>query len=382
MKKNAIILLLALTALAPAAAQVVEEFEVSSGELLEIDIEIGGSIEVKGWDRSTVRVELEPHGGRGAEPEVRIERTGDGVAVSIDEGDWHDDSDRKHRHHGHRGYKVKVRVPLRFDIELETMGGGITISDVEGEIEGETMGGQLELSNLKGELDLTTMGGNIRLVDSDVDGEVSTMGGKVLLENVVGDVDGSSMGGNVIYKNVQRRDGSTTGKEVHISTMGGAIELAEAPHGAKLHTMGGKIEVDSAAVFVDAETMGGNIYLREVDGRVSATTMGGDVEVKIVGDPQKDDRDVEITSMGGEIRLIVPRNFSMEVDIELAYTKRRAGRYSIKSDLNLSTREDSDWDYHHGSARKVIRGSGSFAGGKNRVVIRTINGDVHLRQGS
>jgi DUF4097 and DUF4098 domain-containing protein YvlB len=401
MKKSAVIVFCCLLVVAVGAeAQRVEEFDVSSGELLEVDLEIGGSVEIRGWDRQSVRVELEPR-GRGMEPEIEIRRTDEGVSVEIsaNHGEWTGaamglaveneernerarEERKRHRGGDHKGYRVKVQVPLRFNIELETMGGGITISDVEGEIEGETMGGQLELSNLKGELDISTMGGNIRLVDSEVDGEVSTMGGKVLLENVVGDVDGSSMGGNVVYKNVERRDGSSTGKEVHITTMGGEIELAEAPHGAKLHTMGGKIEVDSAAKFVEAETMGGDVVLHEVDGRVVATTMGGDVEVKVIGDPQADDRSIELTSMGGDVRLTVPRNFSMEVDIELAYTKRRAGRYSIKSDVALETREDSSWDYDHGDARKVIRGAGSFAGGKNKVVIRTVNGDVHLEQGS
>ncbi|MFQ5528324.1 MAG: DUF4097 family beta strand repeat-containing protein [Thermoanaerobaculia bacterium] len=380
MKKSTWILLACLVIALPvvAQAQTVEAFDVPSGELLELDLETGGSVEIRGWDRSEVRVELEER-GRGVKPKVDIRRTDSGVAVKIEENDWHERGDRGHR--DHKGYRVKVRVPLKFNIQIETMGGGITIADVEGEIEGETMGGQLDLSNLKGELDLSTMGGSIRLVDSEVNGEVSTMGGKVLLENVIGDVDGSSMGGNVVYKNVQRSDGSTTGKVVHITTMGGEIELAEAPHGAKLHTMGGKIEVQSAAEFVDAETMGGDVILHEVDGRVAATTMGGDVEVRVIGDPQAGDRSIELTSMGGEIHLTVPHNFSMEVDIELSYTKRRAGRYDIHSDLTLQRSEEPAWNYDHGSARKVIKGSGVFAGGKNKVVIRTINGDVHLRQG-
>ena len=58
------------------------------------------------------------------------------------------------------------------------------------------------------------------------------MGGKVSIENVVGNVDGSSMGGNVTIKNLKRRDGTSIGKETHISTMGGAIELNNAPFGA------------------------------------------------------------------------------------------------------------------------------------------------------
>lgn len=357
------------------AAETVEEFDVTSGGLLELDLGTGGSITVTGWDRESVRVEAHGPGNETATP-LDIRRTDRGVAVEIKpsgEGTW--------GWRERKGYDVEIQVPARFDIEVESMGGGITIKGVEGNIEGETMGGALVLSNLRGRLDMSTMGGPITLTDSDVDGQVSTMGGKVLLENVTGDVDGSSMGGNVIYKNVRRSDGSSSGSAIVITTMGGEIELAEAPHGARLETMGGRIEVGSAAEFVDAETMGGDVILHEVDGRVSATTMGGDVEVRVIGDPQADDRSIEISSMGGEIRLTVPRNFSMDVEIELAYTKRRAGRYSIHSDLDLAITEESGWDYDHGDARRVIRGRGTFAGGKNKVEISTVNGDVILKQG-
>lgn len=369
-------LILALSITATGWAQTVEELEVKPGGLLEVDLETGGTVEVSGWDRNLVRVEA-ANGGSDGDQKLSVRATDRGVRVEAKRG-----GNGGRNRWSSKGHNVVIKVPSRFDLSIDSMGGGIFVSGVEGVLEGETMGGELRLSNLSGRVEMSTMGGEITLSDSDVDGKVSTMGGKVLLENVTGDVDGSSMGGNVIYKNVQRRDGSGTGEAVVITTMGGNIELATAPYGATLETMGGRIVVDSAAKFVEAETMGGDVILREVDGRVVATTMGGDVEVRIVGDPQAADRDIEVSSMGGEIRLTVPRNFSMDVDIELAYTKRRAGRYEIQSDLNLAISEDSDWVYDRGDARKIIRGKGSFAGGKNRVVIRTINGDVHLRQGS
>ena len=62
------------------------------------------------------------------------------------------------------------------------------------------------------------------------------------------------MGGNGRDKNLQRREGelgspARTGSDlgeittdtVQISTMGGAIEIEDAPEGADLHTMGGNI---------------------------------------------------------------------------------------------------------------------------------------------
>ena len=38
-------------------------------------------------------------------------------------------------------------VPSKFNISLETMGGPVSIKNVNGEISGQTMGGGLELSN-------------------------------------------------------------------------------------------------------------------------------------------------------------------------------------------------------------------------------------------
>ena len=63
--------------------------------------------------------------------------------------------------------------------------------------------------------------------------------------------------------------------------------------------------------------MGGNIEIDAVDGLVKATTMGGDVNVRMVGDPAKGKRDVEIQSMGGDIMLTVPSALSMDFDITL-----------------------------------------------------------------
>ncbi len=110
---------------------------------------------------------------------------------------------------------------------------------------------------------------------------------------MVGDVRGSSMGGNVRYKNVRSRGGRSVAERtgggidevdpdtVQISTMGGEIEVEEAPEGADLHTMGGDIEVHGARRFVRAKTMGGNIEIESIDGWVQATTMGGNIDVHV-----------------------------------------------------------------------------------------------------
>jgi DUF4097 and DUF4098 domain-containing protein YvlB len=197
------------------------------------------------------------------------------------------------------------------------------------------------------------------------------MGGEALVEDVFGDVKVTSMGGEVTRRRVTRTNGDSIGEEVHIDTMGGSIDVSDAPLGAEVHTMGGDITIDSARNYVKAETMGGDIEISEVDGWVKATTMAGDVEVRVIGS-----HDVELQSMHGEVRLVIPEGADLDIDIELAYTKNSKRSYSITSDFPINIQETDEWDYDNGSPRKFIRGTSS--GGGNRIVIRTVNGNVYL----
>lgn len=144
--------------------------------------------------------------------------------------------------------------------------------------------------------------------------------------------------------------------------------------------MGGTIHVRSASAYVKAKTMGGKVRLDAVDGWIDATTMGGNVEATMTGDPSGGNRSVTLTSMSGDVTLGVPAALSMDVHIELAYTKGHEGEYAIKSDFPLKQEVSPEWDRENGTPRKTIYGTGAVAGGTNRVTIKTVNGNVTLRK--
>jgi len=202
----------------------------------------------------------------------------------------------------------------------------------------------------------------------------------VLLEDVTGNVKPSSMGGNVSQKNITRRSGEKSGREVNISTMGGEINVDDAPEGAVLSTMGGPIHVRSAARFVKAKTMGGEVRLDAVDGWIDATTMGGDMEATMTGDPSVGKRSVALSSMSGDVTLRVPAGLSMDITIELSFTKEHEGEYTITSDFPVSQEVSPGWERDNGSPRKIIRGTGTVSGGNNRITLKTINGNVVLKK--
>jgi len=204
-------------------------------------------------------------------------------------------------------------------------------------------------------------------------------------------------GCKVSSHSVQDVEASSDSGEVSIHKMGGDIDVAEAPNGAslhtmggsihvgnvgsfaKLHTMGGNITVDRAHGSVDASTMGGEIRIDDANGPVKASTMGGDITVREIGS-SGDRRDIELDSKGGTMQLVVPKDFSMEVHIQLAYTRNAPRQYHIIDKLGFKQQETQDWESSFGTPRKFIREDGVIGSGLNHITIKTINGDVILKQ--
>jgi DUF4097 and DUF4098 domain-containing protein YvlB len=369
--KTTLVLILLLITVPLFATEIRKEFQVQPGKTVDINLKTGGDIEIEGWNKDIVSIQGYLTANHNEDCEIVAEQNAAGVSIRSHYSGDRDDYNVKG--------EIKLQVPDRFNVQVESMGGDIRIHGVEGDFDGQTMGGALILSELKGKISLDTMGGKIELTNSDLDGNVSTMGGNVLLENVSGNVKGSSMGGKVIKRGKEISSGQNT-SEVDISSMGGALNVDSAPHGANLDTMGGNISVRSASDHVRAKTMGGDIQIDSIDGWVRAETYGGDIVVKMTGDPSQGNREIQLTSLSGDIELTVPQNLAMDLDLELAYTHGKEGRYSIKSDFPLKTKESKEWDNRDGSPRKYIYGSGTVGSGKNRVRISTINGDIIIHK--
>jgi hypothetical protein len=353
--------------------EVKKEFNVKPGGKLTIDLKTGGSIKIEGWDKDIVSADVLIKKENENNPvEVEFSQNGDEIEILSDY--------REHTgHNQNSSTELKLKVPVKFNVNFSTMGGGITVESLEGNVDGKTMGGAISFSEMKGYLDVQTMGGGITLRNSDVDGKVQTMGGSIDLANVNGDVDISTMGGAIMQTNVHgKKDG--VGKEVHVSTMGGPINVDEAPNGANVKTMGGNISINKAGNYVVAETMGGDIEIKALDGGATASTQGGDIDVTMIGNPAEGKRDVSLKSNGGDITLLVPEDLSMDVDIEVTLKDDESDSFNdydrIISDFKIDIERSEKGHISH----KYIKGFGEINGGKNHIKIRTINGKVYLKK--
>ncbi|HEV8356291.1 MAG TPA: M56 family metallopeptidase, partial [Gemmatimonadales bacterium] len=238
---------------APPADSVFERsVEASPGGELELDLESGGSVDIRAWDQPRVTVRAYLSGPDWRDTRVSLEKSGRGILLH----NWQE----VERRPSSTSHAFEIHVPRRFDIRLNSAGGGVAIAGLTGRFSGETGGGEISIEGASGQATISTGGGTIRVSDSDLHGSVSTGGGMVTLSRVRGGLRGWSGSGPVIYTEGAGGDrGEETGDlervtvdrkkdihvgqgdrrepragRLHITKAGGAIVLDRAPDGADL----------------------------------------------------------------------------------------------------------------------------------------------------
>ena len=242
-------------------------FSAADGGWLMIDTD-HGNIDVESGTEGQVHVTVRrtPRGNAEASDfEVSFDQVGDKVTIL---------GDNTIRNSGNNSVSVSyvVRVPHRFNVDLETSGGNIAVDDLDGRAKLNTAGGNLSIGRVTGEVDANTSGGNISVDGSNANVAVNTSGGNINLGRIGGTVIATTSGGNI---SVEEVNGDLTAK-----TSGGQISarLATQPQGrCVLKTSGGGITVylaDGIAVNLEAETSAGRVH--------------SDVTVSISGEIKKD----------------------------------------------------------------------------------------------
>ncbi len=182
-----------------------------------------------------------------------------------------------------RGIDYRVTVPGRFDADLETAGGSITVEDLTGSVRVDTSGGAIEFGRIDGPVDAHTSGGSIRVRGAKGRALLRTSGGSIHLDEVSGDVDAE--------------------------TSGGSIEVTRASASVRVHTSGGSIRIGEPAGSIDASTSGGGIVVTVPRGHgfnIDAATSGGGVstDFNVPRDPHERNRlQAEVNGGGPTIRL-------------------------------------------------------------------------------
>lgn len=286
-----------------------------------------------------------------------------------------------HRHSMGLGAEFKITAPVRFNLDLETQGGDISLEsplqgevrattaggdiraeDVRGPLRVETAGGNISLGNIGQHLDARTAGGGVHVGDVHGNAVLETSGGEIVTGRVEGTLRAETAGGDVVI-------GGASG-EIVAQTAGGHIQIGESSGSVRAQTAGGSIRLQGARGRVVVETAGGSIDLFKVEGPIRASTAAGPIRAQFnISKRTFAASDLE-TSMG-DVEVFIPPDLPLTIDAAI----ESAAGHQIFSDFPLNiqgAREEF--------VERTIRGRGAVNGGGEVLRIRTVAGNIEIRK--
>lgn len=282
-------------------------FDVSSGGRLEVETE-RGSISVKTHSSESVIVDVyfkaKTNDDELAEKlfnAFEIDYDHNGSDLSIEAKYKGSKSWLSNLFGGSKWNKLNVRfvitVPEKYNVDLNSSGGGISVGDLEGFVKGRTSGGGLKFGNITGDIDGKTSGGGITIGECSGNIDVRTSGGGIKIDKCSGTVDAHTSGGGITVNEVYGAiDASTSGGSVYASI------LDQPREECRLTTSGGGVTVKLAEninLDLDAKTSGGSVssdFPVKFKGKVKSSRLKGELNE---GGPL-----LYLRSSGGSIRVV------------------------------------------------------------------------------
>ncbi|HVG25077.1 MAG TPA: DUF4097 family beta strand repeat-containing protein [Thermoanaerobaculia bacterium] len=298
---------LLIAASAFAAEDVIRKgFNVSDGGTLRLDNAVGDIRVVTGGSGVAVEITRKARGSRGEERlrdhRINFEQRGNDVVITSDDHErrnrWFNWDDR---------YDVQwnIRVPDRYNLEVETSGGSIHIDDIDGNVEARTSGGGIKTGRMTRESTLKTSGGSISVAGGGARVIAHTSGGGITIGDTTGPVEAKTSGGSITLARV--------GGEVYARTSGGGITIEDATGKIDAHTSGGSIRATLSRQPADdsrLETSGGGVTVmlaRSVAVDLDAESSGGGVhaDIPVTVQGTQDDDSVRGRINGGGPKLVL-----------------------------------------------------------------------------
>ena len=206
-----------------------------------------GSIEVRGWDKPEVLVEIEKRGNNQAAVDriqVKATQTGNTITVDIPRV-----ASTTHIMFGQSpSANLVVSVPMQSVLKLDSGDGSVVIKRVNGKINIHTGDGSVHVTEAKGDLVVHTGDGSIQAAEIDGHVDVETRDGSITIEGVLRAVRADSGDGSIT---LTARKGSVMDVDWAVTTGDGSIQV-RVPDG-----FGAEVDAESGDGGVRIDTLSG-----------------------------------------------------------------------------------------------------------------------------
>lgn len=245
-----------------------------------------GSIEVRGWDRNEVAVEVEKLGpDQQTVDRIQVKAVQDGNAITIDVPKPSPLETSGMRRSP--GANLVVSVPTQTAIVARSGDGSIQVRRVTGRVDVDTDDGSVRIEEVGGGVVVRTGDGRVECRKVDGRAEIRTGDGSVALDGVLAGVAIETRDGGI---EVTGRPGSRTDSDWDVTTGDGSIRL-EVP-----------------------KDFGAEIDARSGDGRVRVDTM---TDARRSGERDEDDRSSVTGRLGAGGKALRLRSSSGSITVTL-----------------------------------------------------------------
>jgi hypothetical protein len=179
----------------------------------------------------------------------------------------------------------KIYIPGDVSSDLNTSGGSIKLSNLNGAQVFRTSGGSLKIDHVSGKIDGKTSGGSINVSYANDDIDLATSGGSITADNCKG--------------------------KLQLSTSGGSLNLSNLNGDIDASTSGGRIDGDNIGGDLSARTSGGSVHLKNIRATLEASTSGGSMDIQIT----ELGNYVRVSNSGGSIDIQLPANKGLDLDL-------------------------------------------------------------------
>ena len=237
---------------------------------------------------------------------------------------------------------IDLNLPKNINLEINLLGGDISLDNIHGESIIETLGGDININNHEGRADTKTnggdikiskvngvykghsFGGNIYITESNGDLASSTVGGDIFMEKLYGIIKSQTSGGSISLLNVHSTEINckSIGGAIKCNNISGKIKIQNSGKGINIENSDGNLEIESNSGDITinksngslkCENTFGNIIMKEISGNVESISANGDILLELIYDSSIDGLGIHLETHSGDISLNIPKRLPINL---------------------------------------------------------------------
>ena len=237
---------------------------------------------------------------------------------------------------------IDLNLPKNINLEINLLGGDISLDNIHGELILETLGGDININNHEGRADTKTnggdikiskvngvykghsFGGNIYITESNGDLASSTVGGNIFMEKLYGVIGSQASGGSISLLDVHSTEINckSIGGAIKCNNISGKIKIQNSGKGINIENSDGNLEIKSNSGDITinksngslkCEGSFGNIIMKEISGDVESISANGDILLELIYDSSVDGLGIHLETHSGDITLNIPKRLPINL---------------------------------------------------------------------